>query len=72
MTAPIQLVAHACLIEDGQTPSFAEQAFDPKEVATDPFGVGSITPREVLAAITKCHCVPIGRPSVGGEELEGG
>jgi hypothetical protein len=46
------LVAHASLIEDGQTPSFAEQEFDPKEAAADPFGVGSITPREVLAAIT--------------------
>jgi hypothetical protein len=46
------LVARACLIEDDQEPSFAEQALDPKEAAADPFGVGSITPREVLEAIT--------------------
>jgi hypothetical protein len=54
------LVAHACLIEEGQTPSFAEQEFDPKEAAADPFGVGSITPKEVLNAITNAIACRLG------------
>ena len=40
--------------------SFAEQEFDPKEAAADPFGVGSITPKEVLAAITNATACRLG------------
>jgi hypothetical protein len=54
------LVAHACLIEDGQTLSFVEQEFDPKEAAADPFGVGSITPKEVLTAIPNAIACRLG------------
>ena len=49
-----------CLIEDGQAPSFAEQEFDPKEAAADSFGVGSITPKEVLTAITNASACRLG------------
>ncbi len=51
VSAGALVVARACLVEDGQKPSSAEQAFDPKGAAADPFGVRSSTSREVLAAI---------------------
>ncbi len=42
------IVAHARLIDDDKAPSFAVMEFDAREAAADPFGVGSISPREVL------------------------
>ncbi len=46
------LVAHARLIDDDKTPSFAAVEFDAREAAAGPFGVGSISRREVLHALS--------------------
>ena len=39
---------------------FRGAGVDPKEAAADPFGVGSITPKEVLAAITNATACRLG------------
>jgi hypothetical protein len=45
------LVIYARILESGVAPSYTDRPFDPKAAAADPFGVGSVTPQEVLTAL---------------------
>jgi hypothetical protein len=46
------LVLHARVIEDDVKLDSTDTAFDPREAAADPFGVGAITANEILRAMT--------------------
>ncbi len=39
------------LMESDVVPSYADRPFDPREAATNPFGVGSVTPQDVQNAM---------------------